>query len=241
MFRWATMAPAAIAITTTIKPFTRLASEFHDAPPLKPVLAPAQSAACRPARPLPTDPSTSCGTGEIAAVRVVGIERGGNRGTPRLERRENRGQDDERGAGRADEATDDRPAKRRALPAAFAIGTTQHCKTGHQDRTQTAPCAFYCRLPWLAARDPASVVPVSQSMSTTPAMTAGMVNPTANESRKDWKFAASSRRITPTAIRSPRRRPANISALGWTCPRNVTLTRSPAENAARASDLQPRP
>src|SRR5216684_1408502 len=56
-----------------------------------------------------------------------------------------------------------------------------------------------------------SVVRVSQSITTTPAMTAGMVNPTARESRNDWKLAVSNRRMTPTAIKSPRRRPPNIS------------------------------
>src|SRR6266487_6525085 len=45
-----------------------------------------------------------------------------------------------------------------------------------------------------------SVVRVSQSMSTTPVITAGIVNPTARGSRNDWKLAASRRKMTPTAM-----------------------------------------
>src|SRR5580700_10341807 len=89
-----------------------------------------------------------------------------------------------------------------------------------------------------------SVVRVSQSISTTPAMTAGIVNPTARESRKDWKLAVSSRRMTPTAIKSPRRRPPNISAIGWTCPRTVIFAECGAVgNAGHIAqvDLSARP
>jgi hypothetical protein len=53
---------------------------------------------------------------EKAAARIVGIERSGSLGLPRLQRGQDRRQDNKRGAGCAD----DRPAKRRALPAAFA-------------------------------------------------------------------------------------------------------------------------
>src|SRR3981189_2069111 len=57
---------------------------------------------------------------EITAVGVVGIERRGNWGTPRLERAQDGRQDDERGARRAKETADHRPPKRSALLSAFA-------------------------------------------------------------------------------------------------------------------------
>src|ERR1700680_2947441 len=100
---------------------------------------------------------------EIAAVRVVRIERRGNPGMPRLEHGKDRRQDDERGARCAEETTDHRPPKRRALLAALAQAQRhwhhpgQHRETGHQDRTQPAACPFYCFLPWLAALAPAAL------------------------------------------------------------------------------------
>ena len=56
-----------------------------------------------------------------------------------------------------------------------------------------------------------SVVPVSQSVSTTPASTAGTVETTASARRNDWKFAASSRKITTTATSRPERKPSSSS------------------------------
>src|SRR5882724_7202672 len=100
---------------------------------------------------------------EIAAMRVVRIERRGNPGMPRLERGQDRRQDDERGARCAEETADHRPPKRRALLSALAEAQRhrhhpgQHRETCHQDRTQTAPCAFYCRLPWLATLNAAAL------------------------------------------------------------------------------------
>src|SRR3981189_943824 len=57
---------------------------------------------------------------EIAAMRVVRIERRGNPGMPRLERGQDRRQDDERGAGSAEGPADHRPPKRRTLLSALA-------------------------------------------------------------------------------------------------------------------------
>src|SRR6267154_3021541 len=100
---------------------------------------------------------------EIAAMGVVRIERSGNRGAPRLERGQDRRQDDERGARCPEETADHRPPKRGTLLSAFAYAqrhwhhTGQHRETCHQDRTQTASCAFYCSLPWFAALDPAAL------------------------------------------------------------------------------------
>src|SRR5258708_6144560 len=100
---------------------------------------------------------------EIAAMRVIGIERRGNRGMARLERGQDRRQDDERGARCAEETADHRPPERRALLSAFTQAQRhrqhpgEHRETGHQDRTQPAPCAFYCCLPWLAALHPAAL------------------------------------------------------------------------------------
>ena len=48
-----------------------------------------------------------------------------------------------------------------------------------------------------------TVVRVASSISTTPASTAGTVEMTTNASRSDWKFAASSRKMTTTATSSP--------------------------------------
>ncbi len=70
-----------------------------------------------------------------------------------------------------------------------------------------------------------SVVPVSRSASTTPAITAGVVDTTMNESFNDWKFAASSRKITTTANTKPLRSPLSICSSGTTWPRSATLTR----------------
>src|SRR5258705_10315870 len=100
---------------------------------------------------------------EIAAMRVVRIERRGNRGTPRLECGQDRRQDNERRAYCAEKTADHRPPKRSTLLSAFAQAQRhwhhpgQHRETCHQDRTQTASCAFYCRLPWFAALDPAAL------------------------------------------------------------------------------------
>ena len=69
-----------------------------------------------------------------------------------------------------------------------------------------------------------SVVPVNQSVSTTPAITAGTVDTTIIDNFTDWKLAASSRKITTTASKSPVRRPSNICCIGTTCPRTATLT-----------------
>src|SRR5258707_8894777 len=82
---------------------------------------------------------------------------------PRLERGKDRRQDDESGACCAEETANHRPPERRALLSAFAEAQRhrhhpgQHRETCHQDRTQTAPCAFYCRLPWLTTLDPAAL------------------------------------------------------------------------------------
>src|SRR5712664_3321073 len=57
---------------------------------------------------------------EIATMRVVRIERRGNPGMPRLERGQDRRQDDERGACCAEETADHRPPKRRALLSPLA-------------------------------------------------------------------------------------------------------------------------
>src|SRR5260221_5215888 len=101
---------------------------------------------------------------EIGAVRVVRIERRGNPSMPpRLERGQDRRQNDERGARSAEETADHRPPKRRGLLAAFAEAQRhrhhpgQHREAGHKDRTQTAPCAFYRCLPWFAALEPAAL------------------------------------------------------------------------------------
>jgi hypothetical protein len=51
-----------------------------------------------------------------------------------------------------------------------------------------------------------SVVPVKYSVSTTPAITAGTVETTANASRNDSKFAESIRKMTITAIIRPERK-----------------------------------
>ena len=59
-----------------------------------------------------------------------------------------------------------------------------------------------------------SVVPVNQSASTTPASAAGIVETTMNESRSDWKFAASKRKITATASKRPVRKPSSICCIG---------------------------
>ena len=69
-----------------------------------------------------------------------------------------------------------------------------------------------------------SVVPVRSSMTSTPHMTAGTADKTATDNRNDWKFAASSRKITTIANRSPVRRPDNVSSNAGTWPRVSTLT-----------------
>src|SRR5882672_6802567 len=100
---------------------------------------------------------------EIPAIRVIRIERGGNRGMPRLQRGQDRRQDDERGAGCAEETADHRTPQRSTLLSALAQAQRhghhpgQHRETCHQDRTQTASCAFYCRLPWLATLNAAAL------------------------------------------------------------------------------------
>src|SRR4051812_38020485 len=167
MFRWATIAPAPMATTTTMKtciplwlanfmmpsPRINFGGSLDESP--IPVLT-ASVAMIRIRR----EPRTRL---EITAARVVGIERRGNLGMPRLQHGQDRRQDDERGAGCAEEAADHHPPERCALPAAFTEAQRhryhpgQHRKTGHQDRTQTAPCAFYRRLRWLAALDPAAL------------------------------------------------------------------------------------
>ena len=82
---------------------------------------------------------------------------------PQLELGQDRRQDDERGARSAEENANHRPPKRRGLLAAFAEAQRHrhhpghHRETGHQDRTQTAPCAFYRCLPWFAALEPAAL------------------------------------------------------------------------------------
>ena len=53
-----------------------------------------------------------------------------------------------------------------------------------------------------------TVVPVSQSMSTTPATTAGVVETTTRASLTDWKLAVSSSRMTTIDIPRPMARPA---------------------------------
>src|SRR5437660_7091402 len=57
---------------------------------------------------------------ETAAVWVVRIERRGNLSLPRLERGQDRRQNNECGAGCAEETADHCSPQRRALPAAFA-------------------------------------------------------------------------------------------------------------------------
>src|ERR1700682_236541 len=57
---------------------------------------------------------------EIPAIRVVRIERRGYRGMPRLQRGQDRRQDDERGARCTEQAAEHRPPKRRPLLSAFA-------------------------------------------------------------------------------------------------------------------------
>ena len=48
-----------------------------------------------------------------------------------------------------------------------------------------------------------SVVPVTSSISSTPQITAGTAETTASASRNDWKFAASSRKMTTTDSSKP--------------------------------------
>ncbi len=71
-----------------------------------------------------------------------------------------------------------------------------------------------------------SVVPVSRSATTVPAITAGVVDVTISASLNDWKFAASNRKITTTASASPVSRPSIICSIGTICPRSATLTRA---------------
>ena len=69
-----------------------------------------------------------------------------------------------------------------------------------------------------------NVVPVTSSISSTPQMTAGTADTTANASRNDWKFAASRRKITRIDSSSPLRRPASVSSNAGTWPRSFTVT-----------------
>ena len=85
-----------------------------------------------------------------------------------------------------------------------------------------------------------SVVPVSSSMSSTPQSTAGMVSTIASASRSDWKFAASSRKITSTASSSPVRRPEMVCSSGGISPRIRTVTPRGGAPAAAMRLSQPR-
>ena len=68
-----------------------------------------------------------------------------------------------------------------------------------------------------------SVVRVAHSATATPATTAGIVSTTASDSRNDWKFAASSRKITTTATARPAEMFVSVSRICATAPRTVTV------------------
>ena len=62
------------------------------------------------------------------------------------------------------------------------------------------------------------------AQTATPASTAGIVSTTASDSRNDWKFAVSSRKMTTTATIEAKPKPLNISFIGATWPRTATFT-----------------
>ena len=89
-----------------------------------------------------------------------------------------------------------------------------------------------------------TVVRVSQSISTTPATTAGVVETTTSASRTDWKLAVSSSRITTIDIPRPMPSPRRISSIGRICPRTSTvapLGGAPARRIARSTRPATRP
>src|SRR5258708_4804453 len=62
-----------------------------------------------------------------------------------------------------------------------------------------------------------SVVRVSQSMSTTPAITAGIVDPPPRGNRDDYQMEGPGRRIAPTAPTNPRRSAPQTSPTRHQC------------------------
>src|SRR6185436_18930156 len=89
-----------------------------------------------------------------------------------------------------------------------------------------------------------TVVRVASSRRTTPASTAGTVDTTTNARRTDWKFAASSRKITTTATRSPAAMFRKVSRIGAICPRTLTDAprgTSPARTIASSTWAATRP